>query len=98
MAEKTVVPYVEEKDDFCNDCSKKKNCISYFAHENALMHKDMDNERSHRTTMFVCVFALLFALTFVIAYTIRMNTFVNLIRDMNAAIVELACAKGIITP
>lgn len=82
----------------CNSCNKSQACISYFAHENAMMHKDMDNERSHRTTLFVCIFALLFALTFVIAYTVRMNTFVDLIREMNAALVELARAKGIPAP
>lgn len=75
--------------------TKKPEHITVFAHENAMMHKDLDNERAHRTILFVCIFALLFALTFVVAYTIRMNTFVSLIRDMNAAIVELASAKGI---
>lgn len=75
--------------------TKKPESITVFAHENAMMHKDMDNERAHRTILYVCVFALMFALTFVVAYTIRMNTFVQLIRDMNAAIVELASAKGI---
>ena len=77
---------------------KKPETITFFAHENAMMHKDMDNERSHRTTMFVCIFALLFALTFVVAYTIRMNVFAELIRDMTAALVELAHAKGIPAP
>ena len=78
--------------------TKKPETVSIFAHENAMMHKDMDNARANRTTLFVCVFALLFALTFVVAYTIRMNTFVDLIRDMNAAMVQLANAKGIIAP
>ena len=77
---------------------KKPEAVTAFAYENALIHKDMDNERANRTTLFVCVFALLFALVFVIAYTIRMNTFVELIREMNAAIVELAGVKGIIAP
>lgn len=75
--------------------TKKPEHITVFAHENAMMHKDLDNERAHKTIWIVCIFALLFALTFVVAYTIRMNTFVALIRDMNAAIVELASAKGI---
>ena len=89
----------EEVIDHCKTCSKKETaCISFFAHEDAMMHKDLDNERAHRSTMFVCMFALLFALTFVVAYTIRMNTFVNLIREMNAAIVQLASAKGIAPP
>lgn len=87
-----------QTENHCAECQKKQACISFLAHENAMMHKDTDNERSHRTTLFVCIFAILFALIFVIAYTLRMNTFVNLIRDMNAAIVELACAKGIISP
>lgn len=78
--------------------SEKPESVSIFAHENALMHKDADNERAHRTTLCVCVFALLFALTFVVAYTIRMNTFVELIKEMNAAIIQLANAKGIIAP
>lgn len=78
--------------------TKKPESITIFAHENAMMHKDWDIERFHRTTLFVCVFALLFALIFVIAYTVRMNTFVSLIREMNAAIVELAGAKGIPAP
>ena len=87
-----------EPDQSCESCSKKHGCISFLAHENAMMHADADNERANRTTVIVCVFALMFALTFVIAYTIRMNTFVALIKDMNAAIVELAGAKGFLTP
>ena len=78
--------------------AKKPESVTAFAYENALMHKDMDNERANRTTLFVCVFALLFALIFVVAYTLRMNTFVNLIKEMNAAIVQLASAKGIPAP
>ena len=88
-----------KEDENCKTCSKKNiACISFLSHENAMMHKDVDNERSHRTTLFVCIFALLFALTFVVAYTIRMNTFVDLIKEMNAAMVQLANAKGVIAP
>ena len=87
-----------EYESNCSSCKDKKGCISFFAHENAMMHADADNERAHKTSWFVCVFALVFALIFVVAYTIRMNTFVALIKDMNAAIVELAGAKGIIAP
>ena len=90
--------HINDPDKSCESCSKKHGCISFLAHENAMMHADADNERANRTTVFVCVFAILFALTFVIAYTIRMNTFVDLIKEMNAAIVELAGAKCIIAP
>lgn len=34
----------------CESCEKKSSaCISFFAHENAMMHKDLDNERLHET-------------------------------------------------
>ena len=35
----------------CETCSKKSSvaCISFFTHENAMMHKDLDNERLHET-------------------------------------------------
>ena len=88
-----------ESEEKCASCNKKGvACISFLAHENAMMHKDTDNERAHRTTLFVCIFALLFAFIFVIAYTIRMNTFISLIKDMNAVIVEIASAKGFPAP
>ena len=87
-----------DTENSCGSCNKKQACISFLAHENAMMHKDTDNERAHRTTRFVCIFAIVFALIFVVAYTFRMNTFASLIRDMNAAIVELARAKGIPAP
>ena len=98
---------MSECDDFrpedteiqCGSCDKKKTaCISFFAHENAMMHKDVDNERAHRTTLFVCITFLLIVVIFVTAYTIRTNVWLSTIKDMNAAIVELANAKGITTP
>lgn len=105
MSEKPGDLYVEkegfvhrEGQENCGSCNKKQACISFLAHENAMMHKDADNERAHKTSWFVCVFALVFALIFVVAYTVRMNTFVDLIKEMNAAIVELAGAKGLFAP
>ena len=32
-------------DEKCKNCDEKQACISFFAHENAMMHKDADNER-----------------------------------------------------
>ena len=91
MSEKNPKEMLEEYENHGAD-------VPLFLHENAMMHKDMDNERANRTTLFVCLFSLMFALTFVVAYTIRMNTFVDLIREMNAALVQIANAKGIIAP
>ena len=83
----------------CASCGKKSDpCISFLAHENAMMHKDMDNERANKSNLYFAVTVLVITLIFVIAYTVRMNAFIDVIREMNADIVEIASAKGIITP
>lgn len=88
--------HIESK---CTTCEKKNEpCISFFAHENSLMHKDIDNERLHKTITFICITFLLIVIIFVTAYTIRMNSFLDTINKTNAVIVELVNAKGIITP
>ena len=88
-----------ENDDGCKACGdKKKACISFFAHENDMMHKDMDNERSHKQNMFMCLTFIVITVIFVGAYTLRMNSFIDLIREMNAVIVQLASGKIIPTP
>ena len=78
--------------------NKKPETVTAFAYENALMHKDFDNARANKTTLFVCIFALLFALIFVTAYTLRMNSFIDLTKEMIAAILKIADAKGIAVP
>ena len=86
-------------DDRCEHCSKKSSaCISLFAHENAMMHKDTDNERAHRTTLFVCITFLLIVVIFVAAYTVRTAIWLETVSKQNAAIVEIANAKGVATP
>lgn len=87
-----------EYESNCSSCKDKKGCISFFAHENAMMHKDTDNERAHRTTLFVCIAFVLIVIIFVTAYTVRTNIWLDTIKSMNAAIVELANAKGIPAP
>ena len=83
----------------CNTCKRKSTaCVSFLSHENAMMHKDVDNERAHRTTLFVCITFIIITTIFVTAYTLRMNTFVDLIKSMYAALVDIANAKGIIAP
>ena len=78
--------------------SKKPEMVTAFAYENALMHKDLDNERSHKSIWIVCATAIVLTLIFVLAYTLRMNAFIDTINKMTAAIVELAGAKGIVAP
>ena len=83
----------------CQKCEKKDQaCISFFAHENAMMHKDMDLERSHKSNLVVCMTVIILTLIFVVAYTFRMNSFLDTIKEMNAVILKLANAKGIIAP
>jgi len=96
MSEKTV----EDREEVhCNQCEKKSQpCISFFAYEASMMQKDVDNERAHRTTLFVCITFLLIVIIFVAAYTIWTTIWLDTITKMNAAIVELANAKGITPP
>ena len=80
------------------ESGKKPGMVSAFAFESALMQKDMDNERSHKSMWIVCATSIILTLIFVLAYTLRMNAFIDTINKMTAAIVELAGAKGIIAP
>ena len=110
MSEKNAQLYVDENgtirnedlpepaDKECSGCSRKQACISFMAHENAMMHKDTDNERAHRTTLFVCIAFVLIVIIFVAAYTIRTSIWLDTVKQLNADIVELAGAKGIIAP
>jgi uncharacterized protein YebE (UPF0316 family) len=63
-----------------------------------MMHKDMDNERAHRTTLFVCIAFVLIVIIFVTAYTVRTSIWLDTVKQLNADIVKLANAKGIIAP
>ena len=87
-----------ENENKCGSCEKKQACISFLAHENAMMHKDTDNERAHRTTLYVCIAFVLIVIIFVAAYTVRTNIWLDTIKSMTAAIIELANANGIIAP
>jgi preprotein translocase subunit SecG len=99
MNKDAVIDEPIQEEDHCARCSKKDTaCISFFAHENAMMHKDTDNERAHRTTLFVCITFVIITVIFVFAYTVRMNSFLNTINQLTADIVELAGAKGVIAP
>lgn len=82
----------------CESCKQNKACISFLAHENAMMHKDTDNERAHRTTLFVCIAFVLTIIIFVTAYTFRTSIWLDTIKQLTADIVELAGAKGILPP
>lgn len=86
----------------CSACAEKgRTCIPFFVHENAMMHKDTDNERMHetvqkineknnKTVMTVCLTFIVIIVIFVTAYTVRTNIWLNTITRMNDTIVEMA--------
>lgn len=90
----------------CAECTEKgQTCIPFFVHENAMMHKDMDNERMHetvqkineknnKTVLTVCITFVAIIVIFVTAYTIRTNIWLNTITRMNDTIVEMANRGG----
>lgn len=76
----------------------KPEMISFFVHENDMMHKDVDNERAHKTTWVVCATFVMIVIIFVAAYTVRTSIWLDTIAKLNAVIVELAGVKGLLTP
>ena len=85
----------------CNNCEKKRACVPFFVHENAMMHKDADNERmakivkGHRIANIIqSIIILLIVLIFVWFYTSRTQIWSNIITEMKDAIVEVKNAKG----
>ena len=39
---------MEKHEADCMNCKDKQACVPFFIHENAMMHKDWDNERMER--------------------------------------------------
>ena len=82
--------------------------VPFFAHENALKHKDMDNERMERVVdrlakivkgqrianIIQSIVILLIVFVFVWFYTSRAQIWSNTITEMKEAIVEVSNAKN----
>lgn len=77
---------------------EKPESVSVFAYESAMMHKDADVERAHRTTVWVCVTFVIMIAIFVAAYTVRTSIWLDTINRMTAAIIELSNVKGLPAP
>ena len=100
----------EHQEHNCSACAEKGHtCIPFFVHENAMMHKDTDNERMHetvqkineknnKTVLTVCITFIAIIVIFVTAYTVRTAIWLDTVSKQNAAIVEIANAKGVETP
>ena len=81
-----------------NTESKIPEMISVFSYESAMMHKDADLERAHKTTIWVCVTFVIMIAIFVAAYTVRTSIWLDTINKMTAAIIELSNVKGLPAP
>ena len=62
----------------CSNCNEKQACVPFFIHENAMMHKDADNERMAKiikgqriTNIIQSVVILLIVFVMVMFYTNR---------------------------
>ena len=90
---------MQEKNN-CKNCEEKQACVPFFIHENALSHKDMDNERMARivkgqriANIVQSIIIMLIVFIFVWFYTSRAQIWSNTISDMKQAIVEVIHAK-----
>ena len=85
----------------CKNCEEKNQaCVPFFVHENAMMHKDWDNERMERivkgqriANIIQSIVILVIVFIFVWFYTSRAQIWSNTISDMKQAIVEVVHAK-----
>ena len=85
----------------CSNCNEKQACVPFFIHENAMMHKDADNERMAKiikgqriTNIIQSVVILLIVFVFVWFYTSRAQIWSSTITEMKDAIVEVTNAKN----
>lgn len=85
----------------CSNCTEKTACVPFFLHENAMMHKDADNERMAKivkgqriANIIQSVIILLIVFVFVWFYTSRAQIWSNTIMEMKDAIVEVTNAKN----
>ena len=68
---------------------KDQLSIPFFAHEDAMMHKDLDNKRLLQAIIMICITFIFIISIFVTSYNVRTANWLKTISDMNAAIVEV---------
>ena len=89
----------------CKNCEEKKACVPFFIHENAMMHKDADNERMTKivkgqriTNIIQSIVILLIVFVMAMFYTSRTQMWNDTISKLNQTIVEVTNAKINSTP
>lgn len=95
----------KKHEEVCAECHEKQAHIPFFIHENAMMHKDMDNERMERivkgqriTNIVQSVVILLIVFIMAMFYTSRTQMWNDTISKLNQTIVEVTHAKEDRTP
>lgn len=86
----------------CKNCEEKQACVPFFIHENAMMHKDMDNERMAKivkgqriTNIIQSIVILLIVFFMVLFYTDRTRMWNDTIKGLNQTIVEVTHGKSL---
>jgi hypothetical protein len=81
----------------CNNCDHEHACVPFFLHENAMMHKDADNERMKSVVLWMrqivfalCAVVVIVVGTLVAYYTSRTQMWNDTISKLNATILELS--------
>lgn len=96
---------IKKNEENCSRCSERQACVPFFLHENAMMHKDMDNERMERivkgqriTNIVQSIVILLIVFIMAMFYTSRTQMWNDTISKLNQTIVEVTNAKENRTP
>lgn len=66
---------------------QKERTVTWFEHENALMHYGRVNKRSMITTICVCITFILVTAIFVVAYTVREKNWLETIANLKTPVV-----------
>ena len=89
----------------CKNCEDKQACIPFFIHENAMMHKDMDNERMEKivkgqriVNIVQSIIILLIVFIMAMFYTSHTQMWNDTISKQNQTIVEVTNDKENRTP
>ena len=85
----------------CKNCENQQACVPFFIHENAMMHKDMDNERMERivkgqrlTNIIQSIVILLIVFIMAMFYTSRTKMWNDTISKLNQTVVEVTNANS----
>ena len=82
----------------CNNCESKEACVPFFLHENAMIHKDMDNKRMTVVILSLCVTLIVVVITLVSYYTSRTQMWNETISTLTVALTEVTNAKEADSP